>query len=113
MKAVRIHRFGGPEVLCYEDVPRPIPAAGEVLVRVYAAGVNPADWKTRSGRGVAGRLRDRLPITVTLKGVKADTPPLKGTVKASLELRGKLGDTDLDSVVRLRDTKSVEFAVQK
>jgi NADPH:quinone reductase-like Zn-dependent oxidoreductase len=81
VKAVRIHRFGGPEVLCYEDVPCPVPAAGEVLVRVYAAGVNPADWKTRSGRGVAGRLRDRLPITVgwDLAGVvealgSSDTP---------------------------------------
>jgi NADPH:quinone reductase-like Zn-dependent oxidoreductase len=64
MKAVRIHRFGGPEVLCYEDLPRPVPVAGEVLVRVHAAGVNPADWKTRSGRGVAGRFRDSLPITL-------------------------------------------------
>ena len=49
MKAVRIHTYGGPEVLVYEDVARPRAAAGEVLLRVYAAGVNPADWKTRSG----------------------------------------------------------------
>ncbi|RMG16954.1 MAG: hypothetical protein D6731_04985 [Planctomycetota bacterium] len=54
---------------------------------------------------------DRLPVTVTLKGVEGPAAKLKGTVKASLELRGKLGATDLDSVVRLRDTRRVEFSV--
>jgi len=49
MKAVQIHSFGGPEVLKYEDVPRPQPKAKEILVRVYAAGVNPVDWKIREG----------------------------------------------------------------
>src|SRR6476660_7432410 len=49
MKAIRIHNYGGPEVLTYEDAPRPQPQAGEVLVRVQAAGVNPIDWKVREG----------------------------------------------------------------
>src|SRR6267142_1557814 len=49
MKAIRIHKYGGPEVLQYEDAPRPKPRAGEVLVRVKAAGVNPIDWKVREG----------------------------------------------------------------
>ena len=49
MKAVQIHSFGGPEVLQYEDVPRPQPKANEILVRVHAAGVNPVDWKIREG----------------------------------------------------------------
>src|SRR5712672_3004503 len=49
MKAIRIHNYGGPEVLQYEDAPRPEPQAGEVLVRVHAAGVNPIDWKVRQG----------------------------------------------------------------
>jgi NADPH:quinone reductase-like Zn-dependent oxidoreductase len=48
VKAVRIYQYGGPEVLIYEDVPRPEPGAGEVLARVYAASVNPVDWKIRS-----------------------------------------------------------------
>src|SRR6201993_3388269 len=49
MKAIRIHNYGGPEVLKYEDAPRPIPQEGEVLIRVHAAGVNPIDWKVREG----------------------------------------------------------------
>lgn len=56
MKAVRIHTYGGPEVLVYEDVARPEAAAGEVLLRVHAAGVNPADWKTRSGPARPGAM---------------------------------------------------------
>ncbi len=38
MKAVRIHDYGSPEVLVYEDAPKPEPAAGELLIRVHAAG---------------------------------------------------------------------------
>jgi NADPH:quinone reductase-like Zn-dependent oxidoreductase len=55
MKAVRIHARGGPEQLVYEDAPQPQPAAGEVLVRVYATAVTPTElgwsttWKTRAG----------------------------------------------------------------
>ncbi len=49
MKAIRVHQFGGPEVLKYEDAPRPVPAADEVLIKVYASGMNPVDWKMRAG----------------------------------------------------------------
>ena len=49
MKAVRIHAFGGPEVLRFEDAPRPVAQTNEVLVRIHASAVNPADWKLRSG----------------------------------------------------------------
>jgi len=50
MKAIRIHNYGGPEVLQYEEAPRPkVAAATEVLIRVHAAGVNPIDWKVREG----------------------------------------------------------------
>jgi NADPH:quinone reductase-like Zn-dependent oxidoreductase len=49
MKAVRIHQYGGPEMLQYEDAPRPQPGNDDVLIRVYAAGVNPVDWKIRQG----------------------------------------------------------------
>ena len=49
MKAVRFHEFGGPEVLRYEDVDRPRPAAGRVLIRVAATSFNPVDAAIRSG----------------------------------------------------------------
>ncbi len=50
MKAIRIHEFGGPEVLKYEDAPVPKPANDEVLIKIYASGVNPVDWKIRAGQ---------------------------------------------------------------
>lgn len=49
MKTVRFHRLGAPEVLVYEDVPRPIPQPGFALVRVEATGVNFADVVRRNG----------------------------------------------------------------
>ncbi len=49
MKAIRVSSFGGPEVLKVETVPDPRPKAGEVLVRVKAAGVNPYDTYMRAG----------------------------------------------------------------
>jgi NADPH:quinone reductase len=49
MKAIRVHQFGGPEVLQFEDVPTPNPGPGQVLVRVRAAGVNPYDTYMRAG----------------------------------------------------------------
>ncbi|MFC5720306.1 NADP-dependent oxidoreductase [Streptomyces gamaensis] len=56
MKAVVMERHGGPGVLRYTDVARPVPGPCEVLVRVRAAGVNPVDVKTRAGEGVAALL---------------------------------------------------------
>src|SRR6201987_5021358 len=49
MKAIRVHEFGGPEVLKLETVTTPRPSAGEVLVRIHAAGVNPYDTYMRAG----------------------------------------------------------------
>src|SRR5205814_4269332 len=49
MKAIRYHEHGPASVLKFEDAPRPTPGEGEMLVRVYAAGVNPVDWKLRAG----------------------------------------------------------------
>ena len=49
MKANRIHVFGGPEVILFEDVARPTPGTGEILVGVHAAGFGP--WDARVFRG--------------------------------------------------------------
>lgn len=53
MRAINFDQFGPPSVLHVADLPLPVPAAGETLVRVHAAGVNPIDVKIRSGRAAA------------------------------------------------------------
>ena len=49
MKAIRVHQFGGPEVMQLEDVADPTPGPGQVVVRVEAAGVNPVETYIRAG----------------------------------------------------------------
>lgn len=49
MRAMVLNRVGGPEVFELAEVPTPEPAAGEVLIRIACAGINPADWKDRQG----------------------------------------------------------------
>ena len=73
MRTVHFYGYGGPEQLVMEYVPLPEPQAGEVLVRVYAAGVNPIDWKIRKGF-----FKDVRPVTLPF------TPgsELAGTVEA-------------------------------
>lgn len=63
MRCVRIHAFGGPEVLSVEEVAAPRPAGGEVLVKVRAASVNPVDAKMRSGRYPRVQA-DQLPLVL-------------------------------------------------
>ncbi len=60
MKAIRVHAFGAPDVMKIEEVPDPKPAAGQVVVRVKAAGVNPSDTYMRSG---AYTVKPPLPYT--------------------------------------------------
>lgn len=61
MKAVRIHSWGGPDVMRYEDAPLPALGDDDVLVRVVAAAINPVDWKVREGY-----LKDFLPHKMPL-----------------------------------------------
>jgi NADPH:quinone reductase-like Zn-dependent oxidoreductase len=75
MKAIRIHRRGGPEALVYEDAPIPVLQPGDVLVRVHATGISPAEftwhiWETPDGRS-------RLPFIPSheVSGVVADVAP--------------------------------------
>jgi len=65
MKAIRVAEFGGPEVLRLEEVPEPAPGAGEVLVEVRAAGVNPVETYIRAGRHA---VRPPLPYTPGVDG---------------------------------------------
>ncbi|HEX8589348.1 MAG TPA: NADP-dependent oxidoreductase [Pseudomonas sp.] len=67
MKAVRLHAFGGPDVLRYEDAPKPVAQPGEVLVRVHAASLNPPDLFLRDGyRALPPEWRPdaRFPLTL-------------------------------------------------
>ena len=61
MQAIRVHHFGDLDSLVVEDVPRPTPGEGDVLLRVKAAGVGPWDALVRSGRSV---LPQPLPLTL-------------------------------------------------
>ena len=78
MKAIRIHQFGGPEVLSLEDIPVPRPEKGQLLVRVRAAGVGPWDAWVRAGRSV---IPQPLPLTPgsdiagTVEVVGSGSPP--------------------------------------
>src|SRR5881397_509086 len=58
MRAIGVSGYGGPEQLKLERIERPQPQAGEVLLRVHAAGVNPLDWKIRQGL-----MKDFMPVT--------------------------------------------------
>ena len=59
MRAIRVHQFGGPEVLSLDEIPRPEPAQGEALVRIEAIGVNFIDVYHRTGQYHGG-----LPLTL-------------------------------------------------
>lgn len=62
MKAIIISEFGDPSVLTYTELPEPAIKAGEVLVQVKAISINPVDVKTRGGAGVAGRIKQEMPL---------------------------------------------------
>jgi NADPH:quinone reductase len=78
MKAIRVHEFGGPEVMRLEEAPDPRPGPGQMLVKVHAAGVNPVDSYIRSG---AYAVKPSLPYTpgMDAAGVIAEVgPEVKG-----------------------------------
>ena len=63
MKAIRIHAYGGAEQIQHEEASLPDCGAGDVLVRVVAAGINPIDWKIRSGSMAKG-IQRTFPLTL-------------------------------------------------
>src|SRR2546427_13258694 len=79
MKAIRVHAPGGPEALCYEDVERPVPGPGQVLVKIEAAGVNFIDVYQRTGHY-------KVPVPFTLGQEAAGPVAARGPGVA--ELRG-------------------------
>ena len=106
MKAVCIYAFGGPEVLVYEDAPRPRPGKGEILVRVHAAGINPVDWKIREGH-LEEMLHHTLPLVLGWD--------VSGVVEAlgSGAGRFRVGDEVFSKPDIARDGAYAEFIVIK
>jgi NADPH:quinone reductase-like Zn-dependent oxidoreductase len=92
MKAIRIHQYGGPEVLAQVEMQRPTPGPNEVLIKVHAASVNPFDWKAR-----AGYVKEFFPLTfpVTLgsdaSGTVEEVGPGVARFKRGDELYASLG----------------------
>jgi NADPH2:quinone reductase len=116
MKAIRVHQFGGPEVLKLEDVPTPKPDAGQVLVRVRAVGVNPYDTYMRAGTYA---IKPPLPYTPgsdaagTVEAVGAGVTKVKpgDRVYTARTLTGAYAEYTLaleDQVNRLPDNISFE-----
>jgi NADPH:quinone reductase-like Zn-dependent oxidoreductase len=91
-RALRIHAYGGPEGLKLDEIPVPIPAAGQVLVQVKAAGVNGLDWKIREGF-----VRDAFPLAlpavlgIELAGMVIQTGPDVSRLTVGDRVMGSLG----------------------
>lgn len=94
MRAVRFHTYGAPEELIVEEVARPTPQQGQVLVRVQAVGVNPVDWKIRKGD-----LRAFMPVSLPhipgneLAGVVAAVGPGVTGFAAGQRVFGRASNT--------------------
>src|SRR5258705_10237431 len=92
MKAIRIHQYGGPEVLAQLEMQRPAPAANEVLIKVHAASVNPFDWKAR-----AGYVKEIFPLTFPatlgsdVSGTVEEVGPGAARFKRGDEVYARLG----------------------
>jgi NADPH:quinone reductase-like Zn-dependent oxidoreductase len=99
MKAARIHEFGGPSVLRYEEAPTPEPASDQILIRVHAAGINPVDGKIRSG---TYRFRPELPAILGRD--------VSGVVEESKIKDFRVGD-EVFGIVDYRRGSYAEYAV--
>jgi NADPH2:quinone reductase len=100
MKAIQVHEFGGPEVLELEEIPTPRPAAGQVLVRIHAAGVNPYDTYMRNGTYA---IKPPLPYTPGSDGA--------GTVEAVGEGVAKVKPGDRVYTAKTLTGAYAEFAL--
>jgi len=108
MRAIRIHAFGGPEVLTPEDIPFPQAQDDEVVVRVLAASVNPVDYKTRSGKYPAVK-QEQLPVVLgrDLSGVVENCGSRAHTLKKGDPIYAMLG-RDRGSYAEYVVVKAVE-----
>src|SRR2546429_5614271 len=93
MRTVHFYAYGGPEQLVMEHIPRPEPQTGEVLVRVYAAGVNPIDWKIRQGL-----MKEFRPVTfpytpgIEVAGLVEDIGPTETAFEIGQAVFGQIAE---------------------
>ncbi|AXY75449.1 NADP-dependent oxidoreductase [Paraflavitalea soli] len=75
MKAIVLQDFGGTENLIFKDIPTPSIKDDEVLIQSKALSINPVDIKTRSGKGMAGRIKDLMPVVLgwDVSGIVVET----------------------------------------
>jgi NADPH:quinone reductase-like Zn-dependent oxidoreductase len=92
IRKIRIHRFGGPEVLQIDDLEPSLPDASQVLVSVKAASINPVDFKIRNGKYPAVK-EDRLPYTLgrDASGIVEQFGPQANKFKIGDEVFGIVG----------------------
>jgi NADPH:quinone reductase-like Zn-dependent oxidoreductase len=92
IRKMRIHRFGGADVLCADDVAYSLPDASQVLINVKAASVNPVDFKIRNGKYPAVK-EDRLPYTLgrDVSGVVEKLGAQSTAFKVGDEVLGMVG----------------------
>ena len=90
MKAIRIHEFGGPDVLSIDEIEIPKPAKDEVLIRIHATSVNPVDWKIREGQRKE-KFPSNLPLTLgwDVSGVIEELGDKVGTFRKGDEVYGR------------------------
>jgi len=104
MIAIRIHSYGGPEVLRLEDILRPAPGPGELLIKVHAASVNPVDWKVRQGH-----MQQFLPLKLPFVP-GWDLSGVVETVGAGAS-KFKVGDAVVAALAYNRDGSYAEYTI--
>jgi NADPH:quinone reductase-like Zn-dependent oxidoreductase len=92
MKAIILKGFGGVENLIQSNIPVPDVSDNEVLVKVKAISINPVDIKTRSGKALAGRLKDMSPLILgwDISGVVTETGKSVNSFKTGDEVFGMI-----------------------
>jgi NADPH:quinone reductase-like Zn-dependent oxidoreductase len=112
MKAVRIHRFGGPDVLELEEIPGPLPGENDLLVRVHATSVNPVDYKIRQGKFPP--TLPKLPITLgrDLSGIVENVGGGAGAFRQGDAVYALLGGIDRGSYAEYVVVKPNEAAAK-
>ncbi len=114
MKAIRINEFGGPEVMKLEEIERPVYAQDEILVKVYASGVNPADCVVRNGGNDFLRPLLKLPMTLGLDaaGTIAETGSNVTGFKKGDEVYGVPNFPGDGSYAEYCAAKAIQFALK-